>query len=151
MRFCRETCIRGGTDASGVGRPSYGELEALVGKLQALVAEQQTQIADLLAQLDGNSRNSSRPPSSGGLSKPPVDPKKRSLRRRSGRKQGGQEGHEGARLLPVATPDEQVAHPPERCEGCHADLAGAAARAWWHACGVRRWVFAAPARGGEHR
>ncbi|MCA1680050.1 MAG: IS66 family transposase [Actinobacteria bacterium] len=123
-----------GTDATGARRPSYAELEVLVGELQALVAEQQAQIADLRAQLDGNSRNSSRPPSSDGLSKPPVDPKKRSLRRRSGRRQGGQDGHEGARLEPVGTPDARVEHPPERCEGCGGDLADAE-----------------PLGGGEHR
>ncbi|MCA1677789.1 MAG: IS66 family transposase [Actinobacteria bacterium] len=100
------------------GRPSYAELEALVAELRAKVAE-------LEVRLSANSRNSSRPPSSDGLSKPPVDSRKRSLRRRSGRKQGGQEGHEGARLSPVAVPDERVEHHPERCEGCQADLAGA--------------------------
>jgi transposase len=109
-------------DGSRVGeqRPSYEELEALVVELRS-------QLAELQARLDGNSRNSSRPPSSDGLSKPPGDPKKRSLRRRSGRKQGGQDGHQGARLEPAATPDEQVEHRPERCEGCNGDLADAEA------------------------
>jgi transposase len=106
------------------GRLGYEELEALVVELRALVSVQQAQIVELEARLAGNSRNSSRPPSSDGLSKPPADPKKRSLRKRSGRSQGGQEGHEGARLEPVAVPDEQVEHPPERCDACHADLAG---------------------------
>ena len=106
-------------EAIGSGeRPCYAELEALVAELRA-------EIAELRARLEGNSRNSSRPPSLDGLSKPPVDPKKRSLRRSSGRKQGGQEEHRGARLLPVAVPDEQVEHPPERCDACQADLAGA--------------------------
>ena len=90
-----------------------------------MVTELRALVVDLRAQLEGNSRNSSRPPSSDGLSKPPADRKKRSLRRSSGRKQGGQDGHAGARLEPVAVPDERVEHPPERCEGCHADLAGA--------------------------
>lgn len=109
-------------DGSRVGeqRPSYEELEALVVELRS-------ELAELRARLDGNSRNSSRPPSSDGLSKPPGDPKKRSLRRRSGRKQGGQDGHQGARLEPAATPDEQVEHRPERCEGCDGDLADAEA------------------------
>jgi len=60
------------------------------------------------------------------LSKPAADAKKRSLRRSSGRKQGGQDSlPEGARLEPVATPDEQLEHPPERCDGCDGDLADA--------------------------
>ncbi|MCA1681162.1 MAG: transposase, partial [Actinobacteria bacterium] len=124
------------------GRPSYGELEALVAELRALVAEQQTQIAELRARLEGNSRNSSRPPSSDGLSKPPADSKKkkRSLRRSSGRKQGGQDGHAGARLVPVAVADEQVEHPPERCGGCDGDLSDAE----WLGGGESRQVFDLP-------
>ncbi|MCA1701711.1 MAG: IS66 family transposase, partial [Actinobacteria bacterium] len=62
------------------------------------------------------------------------------MRRRSGRKQGGQDGHEGARLEAVATPDEQGAHPPERCEGCDGDLAGAKRLVG----GERRQVFDLP-------
>ncbi len=102
----------------GAEQPSYEKLAALVVELRAEVVE-------LKARLAANSRNSSRPGSSDGLSKPAVDPKKRSLRRRSGRKQGGQEGHGGARLDRVAVPDASVEHPPERCGGCGGDLAGA--------------------------
>ncbi|MDQ2897196.1 MAG: IS66 family transposase [Actinomycetota bacterium] len=98
-------------------RPSYEELAALVVELSAEVAE-------LKARLAANSRNSSRPSSSDGLSKPSVDQKKRGLRRPSGRKQGGQEGHQGSRL-DRAVPDASVEHPPERCGECGGDLAGA--------------------------
>ncbi|MCA1697497.1 MAG: IS66 family transposase [Actinobacteria bacterium] len=113
-------------DAGDVaGRPSYGELEALVASQAAVIARLEAEVAELRARLSSNSRNSSRPPSSDGLSKPLADRKKRSLRRSSGRKQGGQEGHEGKRLEPVATPGQRVEHPPERCEGCHGDLADA--------------------------
>jgi len=107
------------SDARDVAGPaSYEDLTALVVELRA-------EIVELKAQLAANSRNSSRPSSSDGLSKPSVDPKKRSLRRRSGRKQGGQEGHGGARLDRVAVPDASVEHPPERCDECGDDLAGA--------------------------
>ena len=114
-----------GADGAGAGRPSYEELEALVASQAALIARLEAEVAELRVQLAGNSRNSSRPPSSDGLSKPPVDPRKRSLRRRSGRRPGGQEGHEGARLEPVVAPDERVEHRPEHCEGCGGDLASA--------------------------
>ena len=100
-------------------------LQARIVEQDARMAVQDARIAELEVQLKASSRNSSRPPSSDGLSKPRADPKKRSLRRSSGRKQGGQEGHDGARLEPVAAPHERVDHPPERCAGCHADLAGA--------------------------
>lgn len=95
----------------------------VIARLEARIDEQDAQIAELKARLGQSSRNSSKPPSSDGYGKPP--PKKRSLRRRSGRKQGGQEGHEGARLEPVAVPDERVEHQPERCDGCGGSLAGA--------------------------
>ncbi|MGH3598496.1 MAG: IS66 family transposase [Mycobacterium sp.] len=100
------------------GQPSYEELAALVVELRA-------EIVELKARLAANSRNSSRPSSTDGFSKPAVDPKKRSLRRSSGRKQGGQEGHEGARLDRVQVPEQSVEHPPERCEGCGRELAEA--------------------------
>ncbi|MGH9654048.1 MAG: IS66 family transposase, partial [Bryobacteraceae bacterium] len=106
-------------DAENVaGRPSYEELATLVVELRA-------EIVELKARLAANSRNSSRPSSTDGFSKPSVDPKKRSLRRSSGRKQGGQEGHGGARLDRVAVPDASIEHPPERCDECGASLAEA--------------------------
>ena len=107
-----------GADATGAGKPSYEQLEVLVFELRATVAE-------LQARLGANSGNSSRPPSSDGLGKDRVDPKKRSLRRSSGRKQGGQEDHPGAHLQVAAVPDETVEHPPECCAGCGGDLADA--------------------------
>jgi transposase len=113
-----------GSDAAGA-RPSYRELEALVASQAVLIAELRTKVAELDARLAANSRNSSRPPSSDGYAKPSADSKQRSLRRSSGRRQGGQEGHEGARLEPAAIPDEQVEHRPERCDCCGGDLADA--------------------------
>lgn len=121
-------------DAKDVaGRPSYDELAALVVELRA-------EIVELKARSAANSRNSSRPSSSDGLSKPAVDPKKRSLRKRSGKKQGGQEGHGGARLDRVAVPDRSVEHPPERCDECGADLQDAESVAG----GESRQVFDVP-------
>jgi transposase len=107
------------------GRASRAGLEALVAEQAALIVELRAEVAELRAQLAGNSRNSSRPPSSDGLSKPPADPRKRSLRERSSRRAGGQAGHEGVRLDPVEAPDERVEHHPGRCGECGADLAGA--------------------------
>lgn len=99
----------------GPERPSYEELAALVVELRAEVAE-------LKARLGQNSRNSSRPPSSDGYSKPPAT---RSLRRPSGRKPGGQQGHEGHHLQRVERPDHVVVHVPECCERCGKGLRGA--------------------------
>lgn len=113
-------------DASDVaGRLSYDELAALVVQLRGDLAELRAENAELRARLAANSRNSSRPSSTDGLAKPAVDPKKRSLRKRSGKKQGGQQGHGGTRLDRVAVADRTVEHPPQRCEECDADLAEA--------------------------
>jgi len=98
---------------------------ALIGELREEVCQLRATVAELQGRLGANSGNSSRPPSSDGLGKAPVDPKKRSLRKASGRKQGGQEEHPGARLLPAAVSDEIVEHLPQCCGGCGGDLAGA--------------------------
>jgi transposase len=65
--------------------------------------------------------NSSRPPSSEGLGKPPP---RRSLRKRSGRKPGGQDGHEGSTLAQVARPDRELRHEPGCFRRCGAGLTG---------------------------
>ena len=125
------------------GRPSYEQLAALVveqaatiERLERRVVELEGEVADLKRRLAANSRNSSRPPSSDGLSKPPV---KKSLRRASGRKPGGQPGHEGGHLAAVADPDEVVTHSPVCCDGCGGALGGAPVQAT-----ERRQVFDLP-------
>lgn len=78
-------------------------------------------VAELEARLGQTSRNSSKPPSSDGLAKPAP----KSLRKRGARKPGGQDGHPGATLAPVAVPDEVIAHEPGCCRGCGDVLAAA--------------------------
>jgi transposase len=109
-------------------RPSYAELEAQIAGRDARIAELESQIAELRAvvaelraRLGQSSRNSSKPPSSDGYRKAPVK-KNRSLRKRSGRKPGGQQGHGGAHLERVALPDARVLHEPAGCGGCGGDL-----------------------------
>jgi transposase len=65
-----------------------------------------------------NSHNSSKPPSSDGLSKP----KPKSLRPPSQRPTGGQPGHPGHTLRRVEKPDRIVPHRVERCAGCGRSL-----------------------------
>src|SRR5256714_11186438 len=75
----------------------------------------EARVAELERRLSRSSRNSSLPPSQDPPSAParPKGPG-------SGRKPGGQLGHEGRhrRLLPPAQVDEVVEHWPERCRSC---------------------------------
>ncbi|MEN3270781.1 IS66 family transposase [Pseudonocardia sp.] len=91
-------------------------------ELRAVVEVLRAEVAELRRQLGQNSRNSSRPPSSDS---PFVKPAPKSLRRGSGRKPGGQDGHPGSTLAQVMDPHELVRHEPGRCGGCDADLAEA--------------------------
>ncbi len=97
------------------------ELEG-INLYQATVIEAQAQeiaelkriIADLQEKLKKNSQNSSRPPFSDGLAKP----RPKSLRKRSGKRAGGQEGHQGNGLCLPEAEKETVAHRPDQCENC---------------------------------
>ena len=64
-----------------------------------MMAALRDEVAELKRQVGQNSRNSSKPPSSDS---PFTKPAPRSLRRRSGRKPGGQPGHPGSPLALVA-------------------------------------------------
>jgi len=94
------------------------EQAAVIEELRGRVVVLDAEVAELKRRLAQNSRNSSRPPSSDGLAKPPP----KSLRRPSGRKRGGQEGHQGGHLEAVAVADEIIDHVPRVCDGCHGDL-----------------------------
>lgn len=99
----------------------FNALDDEVNVLRTENAALKARVGELEAQVRTNSRNSSKPPSSDGLGKP--SPK--SLRKASGRRPGGQAGHEGTTLRQVANPDVVVRHEPPACAGCGADLAGA--------------------------
>jgi len=91
--------------------------EALAERDQT-IADLTGRVAELEARLGKNSQNSSKPPSSDAFTKPPP----RSLRRKSGRKPGGQAGERGSRLEPRPDPDEVVTHTPKACRSCGDDL-----------------------------
>jgi transposase len=100
-------------------------LDGLVDANQRLAEANErleARVAELERRLNRSSRNSSLPPSQD----PPSAPKRPGWRG-SGRKRGGQHGHEGRyrRLLPPEQVDEIVEHWPERCRSCaHVFVAG---------------------------
>ena len=90
------------------------QLNAIIDKLTETVAKLSAENAVLREQLNKNSKNSSKPPSSDGLKKP--SPK--SLRKPSGKKQGAQEGHKGKGFSITQSPDKTIDHIPAKCIGC---------------------------------
>ena len=97
------------------------ELSALVEELTAsntalteTVKDLQKTIKDLRRQLNQNSQNSSKPPSSDGFKKPRTQ----SQRQKSGKKPGGQKGHPGAHMAIPHEPDETRKHLPGKCTSC---------------------------------
>ena len=93
------------------------QLEAIVQEQAARIQKLEERVHDLENRLNKNSSNSSKPPSSDGLSRKP-----KSLREQSGKKPGGQIGHEGKTLNQVVEPDQIVVHSPLSCKNCHASL-----------------------------
>ena len=72
--------------------------------------------------LKQNSSNSSKPPSSDGLAKKPAADRNRSLREKSGKKPGGQAGHQGHTCQPRTDPDQIDDHFPDTCRHCGSKL-----------------------------
>jgi transposase len=93
--------------------------------LQARIAQLEARVAELERQLGLNSGNSGKPPSSDGLKKKAV--RVSSLRQRSGKKPGGQQGHPGETLRQSETVDATINHFPQVCVGCGEALSAAMA------------------------
>lgn len=100
-----------------------------ISKLEAIIAQQSEQIAFLEQKIASlieeitklkvrkGSHNSSLPPSSD------IAKKTKSLRTKSYRKSGGQEGHKGSTLKMSSTPDEIIELKSSFCSVCGSDLA----------------------------
>jgi transposase len=100
-------------------------LEGWTNRLVAVVEEQEESLQKLREQVDAlkdqlakNSRNSGKPPSSDGYQKP--SPK--SLRKRHGKKSGGQPGHVGYTLQAVEHPNRVRVHRVNSCSHCQGSL-----------------------------
>ena len=98
-------------------RQENDEMRQTIQTMTITIASLQHTIQDLQDKLGNNSRNSSRPPTSDGYSKP--DPK--SSRKPSGKKRGAQKGHPGTSLYSMAKDlpvDRVVQHCPGSCMQC---------------------------------
>ena len=84
-------------------------------RLTNTILDLQETIKDLRRQLNMDFHNSSKPPSSDGYKKPN---KARSIRKPTGRKPGGQNGHSGANMKVPHEPDEVKEHHPDKCMTC---------------------------------
>ena len=105
-------------------------LEEEIAEYKSKFAVLEQRNSDLDRSRKLNSHNSSKPPSSDGLSKETVEKKKekekekrtKSSREKSDRKSGGQAGHKGTTLNQVENPDQIVDHTPDQCQECSATL-----------------------------
>ena len=103
----------------------HPELAALIAPLVSLIEQQtqriaqlETELAQLRAQVNQNSQNSHKPPSSEGYRKAPALPKPKTGPR------GGQPGHRGNTLRMLEHPDTLDEQCPEHCAGCGQPLIG---------------------------
>lgn len=96
------------------------ELRAENALLRQQIARQEQRIAELERRLGLTSSTSSKPPSSDGLGKPPRI--SGSLRGKSGKQSGGQEGHKGDTLRQTDRPDIVRHHTASQCVHCAAKL-----------------------------
>jgi transposase len=94
-------------------RPDLSKLSS--DEKDALIRALLERIAELERRLGLNSSTSGKPPASDGLKKPS---RVTNQRVKTGRKSGGQAGHEGTTLRQVATPDKVLDYYPLLCLGC---------------------------------
>jgi transposase len=102
----------------GEARAVILALQAEVERLQATVKTLQDQVQDLRGQLNQNSTNSSRPPSTD-----PPHGKRSPPRPVSGRERGGQPGHQ-RQQRPLLPPDHTFVIKPTHCRRCKSPLRG---------------------------
>jgi transposase len=112
-------------------RAAYQAQQEQLAQRDAVITQQQEQITlleqqvtalgqqvqALQEQLAKDSHNSHLPPSSDRFVRQP-----KSLRKKSGKKPGGEVGHPGKTLTFSSTPDEVRVHPLKRCPHCQEDL-----------------------------
>ena len=117
---------------------SYHALVALIKNLQQTVKDLEQTVAELVHEnsvlkadnsvLQARIHELEHPKNSNNSSVPPSKDENRakknqSLRKKSGKKTGGQFGHKGHTLQMVENPDKEINHTPDICAGCGISLA----------------------------
>jgi len=92
------------------------ELKAIISKQEAIISALMQRIKELEMQVNSNSQNSSKPPSTDGFKKKSILPKIKH------EKQGGQKGHKGNTLKKISNPDIVKNIPLTICPDCGGDL-----------------------------
>jgi len=106
---------------------------SIIFMLTARIAELEERIKSLEDQINKNSRNSSKPPSTDSFRKI------KGQRKPSGKSVGGQKGHKGHTLEIAENPDHLIVHPVTKCETCGRSLCDEKAVSY-----ERRQVFDLP-------
>lgn len=119
MRLMRETIVSQHSDICRLNR-NIDRLNADLRKRDKQIEELKTRLAKYEAP-DKNSGNSSTPPSKESIKAEAVR-RTKTLRTPTGRKPGGQEGHEGSTLKMIQTPDETEDIAANYCTKCGASL-----------------------------
>ena len=104
-------------DAKQTYDASYVQsLLEIIEEQNRIIAKLQKRIQELEAQINQNSRNSSRPPSTDTFTRP------QSQRKKGERTVGGQKGHKGQTLEWIENPDQIDVHTVSICKDCGASL-----------------------------
>ena len=119
MRLMRETIASQHSDICRLNR-NIDKLNADLRKRDKRIEELEAELAKYKAP-DKNSKNSSTPPSKESIKDEAIR-RTRSLRKPTGRKPGGQQGHEGSTLRMAQTPDETEDVSANYCSRCGASL-----------------------------
>ncbi len=102
-----------------ISNPTIEALLEIIEAQAEQIKQLEARIHELEQRLNKNSSNSSKPPSSDGLGKPP---RTTSLRENGKHKSGGQKGHKGETLQQTEIPDIVKKYVLTTCPSCQQSL-----------------------------
>jgi transposase len=93
------------------------EQHQTIERLEEVIVRLEAEVKRLKGQVSKDSHNSGKPPASDGYKRRPH-----AVKAPSGKKSGGQLGHEGHSLQQITTPDRLEIHGPSHCSHCERNL-----------------------------